>query len=175
MEILTSDLSLRPELTRTREVGGRVARNRLVMGPLCTMYAAPDGGVTPQLVEYYRARARGGAALIIVELTYIDDISSKSFHAQLGAHSDMMVPGLSDLAEAIKGEGALAGLQIAHCGWMVQKVTMPTHDLSEGTLQTQKTQNGMESLGGFGTSETRVRPQLARLFGTVTKEQENIL
>ncbi len=28
----------------------------------------------------------------------------------------MMIPGLSDLAEAIKGEGAIAGLQIAHCG-----------------------------------------------------------
>jgi 2,4-dienoyl-CoA reductase-like NADH-dependent reductase (Old Yellow Enzyme family) len=80
------------------------------------MYAAPDGSTTPQLIEYYRARARGGAAIVIVELTFIDDIASRSFHAQLGAQSDIMIPGLSDLAEAIKGEGAIAGLQIAHCG-----------------------------------------------------------
>jgi 2,4-dienoyl-CoA reductase-like NADH-dependent reductase (Old Yellow Enzyme family)/thioredoxin reductase len=80
------------------------------------MYAAPDGSATPQLIDYYRARARGGAAIVIVELTFIDEIASRSFHAQLGAQSDMMIPGLSDLAEAIKGEGAIAGLQIAHCG-----------------------------------------------------------
>ncbi len=106
----------RRALSQPGTVGGRTARNRLVMGPLCTMYAAPDGSATPQLIEYYRARARGGAAIVIVELTFIDDIASRSFHAQLGAQSDMMIPGLSDLAEAIKGEGAIAGLQIAHCG-----------------------------------------------------------
>ena len=106
----------RRALTQPGTVGGKIARNRIVLGPLCTMYAAPDGSATPQLIEYYRARARGGAAIVIVELTFIDDIASRSFHAQLGAQSDMMIPGLSELAEAIKGDGAIAGLQIAHCG-----------------------------------------------------------
>ena len=116
VEILQSTNTKRPALSRPRNIGDRTARNRLVMGPLCTMYAAPDGSTTPQLIDYYRARARGGAAIVIVELTFIDDVASRSFHAQLGAQSDMMIPGLSDLAEAIKGEGAIAGLQIAHCG-----------------------------------------------------------
>jgi 2,4-dienoyl-CoA reductase-like NADH-dependent reductase (Old Yellow Enzyme family)/thioredoxin reductase len=116
MEILQSKNTKRRMLAQPGTVGGRVTRNRLVMGPLCTMYAAPDGSVTPQLIEYYRARARGGAAIVIVEITFIDDIASRSFHAQLGAQSDMMIPGLSELAEAIKGEGAIAGIQIAHCG-----------------------------------------------------------
>ena len=64
-------------------VGKKTAKNRVVVGPLCTMYAAPDDSATPQLIEYYRAR--GGAAIVIIELTFIDDIASRSFHAQLGA------------------------------------------------------------------------------------------
>ena len=116
VEILHIGNTKRRALSLPGTVGGKTTRNRVVVGPLCTMYAAPDGSTTPQLIEYYRARARGGAAIVIVELTFIDDIASRSFHAQLGAQSDMMIPGLSELAEAIKGDGAIAGLQIAHCG-----------------------------------------------------------
>ena len=116
VEIQHTRNTKRRALALPRTLGTKTARNRIVVGPLCTMYAAPDGSTTPQLIEYYRARARGGAAIVIVELTFIDDIASRSFHAQLGAHSDMMLPGLSELAETIKGEGAIAGLQIAHCG-----------------------------------------------------------
>lgn len=91
-------------------------RNRISQAPMCAMYAAPDGSVTPRMVEYYRARAQGGAALIIVEITFTDMLGSRAFHAQLGAHDDRMIPGLSDLAEAIRGEGAVAALQLGHCG-----------------------------------------------------------
>ena len=80
------------------------------------MYAAPDGSATRQNVEYYRARGAGGAALIIVEITFTDDEGSRAFHAQLGAHNDNMIPGLSDLAEAIAAEGAIPGIQFGHCG-----------------------------------------------------------
>jgi NADPH2 dehydrogenase len=83
---------------------------------MCAMYAAPDGSVTRQNIEYYRARAAGGAGLVIVEITFTDDEGSRAFHAQIGAHNDTMIPGLSDLAEAITGEGALPGIQFGHCG-----------------------------------------------------------
>ncbi|MCC6779530.1 MAG: FAD-dependent oxidoreductase [Hyphomicrobiales bacterium] len=101
-------------------------RNRFVQGPMCAMYAAPDGSATRQTVEYYRTRAAGGAALIIVEITFTDDGGSRAFHAQLGAHSDTMIPGLSDVAEAIAAQGALPGLQLGHCG--------PQRVISEGPL-----------------------------------------
>lgn len=91
-------------------------RNRMVQAPMCAMYASPDGSVTPQAVEYYRARARGGAGLVIVEITFTDATGSRAFHAQLGAHDDTMVPGLGELAAAIREEGAVPGLQLGHCG-----------------------------------------------------------
>ena len=80
-------------------------RNRMVQAPMCAMYAAPDGAVTPQTIEYYRARARGGAGLVIVEITFTDASGSRAFHAQLGAHDDTMVPGLGELAAAIRDAG----------------------------------------------------------------------
>ena len=46
--------------------------NRLVMPPIGTEYATPDGFVTDRLKSYYQARARGGVGLIIVEVTCID-------------------------------------------------------------------------------------------------------
>ncbi|MEI6303444.1 MAG: FAD-dependent oxidoreductase [Betaproteobacteria bacterium] len=105
-----------PALAQSLKLRGVGFRNRLVMAPMCAMYAAADGSVTRQTVEYYRARARGGAGLVIAELTFMDALGSRAFHAELGAHNDLMIPGLSDLAEAIKAEGAVAGLQLGHCG-----------------------------------------------------------
>jgi 2,4-dienoyl-CoA reductase-like NADH-dependent reductase (Old Yellow Enzyme family) len=98
------------------EIRGHFFRNRFVQGPMCAMYAAPDGSATRQNVEYYGARAAGGAALIIVEITFTDSEGSRAFHAQLGAHHDNMIPGLSDLAEAIAAQGAVPGIQFGHCG-----------------------------------------------------------
>ena len=123
------------------EVGGHLLRNRFVQGPMCAMYAAADGSATRQTVEYYRARAAGGAALVIVEITFTDDGGSRAFHAQLGAHSDTMIPGLSDLAEAIAAHGALPGLQLGHCG--PQRVIsagplIALQDLPEKILRTQE-------------------------------------
>lgn len=105
-----------PALAQPIRVRGVRFRNRLVQAPMCAMYAAPDGGVTVQAIEYYRARARGGAGLVIVEITFTDALGSRAFHAQLGAHDDTMIPGLGELAAAIRGEGAVAGLQLGHCG-----------------------------------------------------------
>jgi 2,4-dienoyl-CoA reductase-like NADH-dependent reductase (Old Yellow Enzyme family) len=105
-----------PALARPFEIRGTRFRNRIVQAPMCAMYAAPDGSVTPQVVEYYRARAAGGAGLVIVEITFTDRLGSRAFHAQIGAHDDTMVPGLGELAAAIREQGAVAGLQLGHCG-----------------------------------------------------------
>ena len=50
-------------LTQALEVRGHSFRNRLVQAPMCAMYASADGSVTPQVIEYYRARALGGVGV----------------------------------------------------------------------------------------------------------------
>ncbi|MEM2945303.1 MAG: FAD-dependent oxidoreductase [Thermoproteota archaeon] len=97
-------------------VGTMFLKNRIVMPPMCSRLAAPDGSVTPRMIDYYSERAKGGVGLIIVEYAYIDEKESRAAISQLGVHSDHMITGLGELAEAIKNHGAGAVLQICHAG-----------------------------------------------------------
>lgn len=104
------------KLLEPTKLGAIYVKNRIVMPPMCTRLARPDGSVTKELINYYEERAKGGVGLIIVEYSFIDEKESRAAICQLGAHSDHMVPGLSELAETIKAYGAGAILQIAHGG-----------------------------------------------------------
>jgi len=91
-------------------------RNRLVMAPMLSRLCYPDGVVSPQLIDYYATRAKGGVGLIIVEYCYIDQKESKANQGQLGVYSEQLIPGLADLVEAIQEWGTKAVLQICHAG-----------------------------------------------------------
>lgn len=97
-------------------IGDVQLRNRIVMPPMCTRMANLDGSVTSRMLDYYEARAQGGAGMIIVEYSYIDNKASKAAICQLGAHSDELLPGLSELAEVVQMHGAKAFLQLCHGG-----------------------------------------------------------
>jgi 2,4-dienoyl-CoA reductase-like NADH-dependent reductase (Old Yellow Enzyme family) len=90
-------------------------RNRVVMPPMVTLLADEAGRVTDDLVEHYLPRARAGTALIIVEATCVDE-KGRIWERGIGAWSDDHVSGLARLAGAIKGEGAVAGIQLVHGG-----------------------------------------------------------
>ncbi len=98
------------------KVGTMHLKNRIVMPPMCTRLARPDGSVTENLIKYYEERAKGGVGLIIVEYSFIDQKESRAAICQLGIQNDHMIPGLNELAEAVKSYGAGAVLQIAHGG-----------------------------------------------------------
>jgi len=51
------------------KIGSAELRNRIVMPPMSTGYGAADGSVTERHINYYEARAKGGAGLIVVEVT----------------------------------------------------------------------------------------------------------
>jgi 2,4-dienoyl-CoA reductase-like NADH-dependent reductase (Old Yellow Enzyme family) len=90
-------------------------RNRIVMPPMCSGQATPEGFVTPAIVEYHRRRAAAGCGLIVVEHTFVDDRGRHS-EGQMGVHRDSTIEGLGRLASAIRSEGAAACLQLAHAG-----------------------------------------------------------
>ncbi|MCX5906557.1 MAG: NAD(P)/FAD-dependent oxidoreductase [Deltaproteobacteria bacterium] len=91
-------------------------RNRMVMAPMLSRLCHPNGVVSQKLIDYYVARARGGAGLIICEYCYIDTKESKANNGQLGVYDDQLISGLGDLAEAIQEWGAKTILQICHAG-----------------------------------------------------------
>ena len=97
-------------------VGTISLRNRIVMPPMESRLSRPDGSVTRAMIDYYAERAKGGVGAIIIENTFVDDKESRSSLSSSGLYNDHMIAGKSELAEAIKANGAAALIQIGHGG-----------------------------------------------------------
>jgi 2,4-dienoyl-CoA reductase-like NADH-dependent reductase (Old Yellow Enzyme family)/thioredoxin reductase len=90
-------------------------RNRIVMPGLATFLIGPDGFITSKTVEHYRRRAGGGPAMVIMEACAVSPEGRVSSH-QARIYDDRFVEGLSQIASAVKSEGAIAAVQIHHGG-----------------------------------------------------------
>jgi 2,4-dienoyl-CoA reductase-like NADH-dependent reductase (Old Yellow Enzyme family) len=90
--------------------------NRLVMPPMATAKAGPDGKVSQNLLDYYEEKSRGGfISLIIIEHSYIAP-EGKASNNQLSISDDAVLPGLRKLADVIHRNGSMAAMQINHAG-----------------------------------------------------------
>ena len=98
------------------KIGKLALKNRIIMAPMCSRLPTADGEVTPALIDHYRVRAKGGAAMLIIEFARIDDDLSSAEWGMLSASSDRFSVGLGLLAETITLNGARACLQLAHAG-----------------------------------------------------------
>ncbi len=98
------------------EVGGLTLKNRITMAPLYLGYAGEGGTVSPLLLEHYKAMAGSGASMIVVENATVDHPAGSGSNRTIRADTDENLDGLSELASAIKKEGAAACLQINHAG-----------------------------------------------------------
>ena len=105
-----------PRLFQPGRIGSLEIKNRLVMPPMATNYALKDGTVTDLQIDYYEERSKGGAGLVIVEISCVDSPVGKGTMRQICIDDDRFIPGLSRLAEAIKRHGAKAAIQLHHAG-----------------------------------------------------------
>lgn len=96
-------------------VKGITFKNRIVMPPMASALATPEGGITPKHKEHYLARARAGVALIILEHAFIEPQGQASAN-QLGLDTDEVIPALAELAKALQGVGAKVVPQLNHAG-----------------------------------------------------------
>lgn len=90
-------------------------KNRIVMPPMTTNFAAPDGSVTETMINYYEARARGGAGYIVVEAACIEP-AGKLMALSPGIWQDNMVPAWKHLVDTCHKYSAKMALQIGHAG-----------------------------------------------------------
>ncbi len=105
-----------PTLCSPAKIGNLTLKNRVLKAPQSSGMNNMDGTVSERAIRYYRDQAAGGAAMILVEYAYVDDIGAKSAHCHLGISNNEHIPGLSWLAENIKECGSLPAIQIEHCG-----------------------------------------------------------
>ncbi|MHA1532472.1 MAG: oxidoreductase [Candidatus Heimdallarchaeota archaeon] len=80
-------------------------KNRIVMPGMETNLGDENGNVTPQIIEYYKQRAKGGTGLIIVEGVFFDKIGRGTLN-MLSIESSKQIKGLKQLAEVIHTYGA---------------------------------------------------------------------
>jgi 2,4-dienoyl-CoA reductase-like NADH-dependent reductase (Old Yellow Enzyme family) len=92
--------------------------NRLVMPPMATLKATPEGRVSPALLEYYQEKSAGGhISLIIIEHSYVNQLG-KANAQQLSVAEDTMIEGLGQLASLIHKNGSKTVMEISHAGSM---------------------------------------------------------
>ena len=95
-------------------IRGTLLRNRLVMSPMC-MYSSEEGFVSDWHLVHYPTRAVGGAGLIILEATAVEERGRIS-PLDLGIYRDEHVEGLKRVVQLCKEFGAKVGIQLAHAG-----------------------------------------------------------
>lgn len=104
------NILFRPIRVKNIEIKNRLVRSATGEG-MCT----GAGDVTPALVEYNRKVAGGGIGLFITGHTFIE-ARGKASEGMMGAWRDEQVPGLRELANAIRKAGAVSAIQLNHAG-----------------------------------------------------------
>lgn len=94
-------------------INGMEVKNRIFM-PAMHLNMAGNYAVSDRLVDFYAERARGGAGMITVGYATVDELSGNP--GNIGAHSDIYIPGLTRLAAAIRDNGARSSVQLNHAG-----------------------------------------------------------
>lgn len=103
-------------LLKPLQAGPLTLTNRLVMPPMATAKADPDGKVNPSILNYYAEKSAGGyLSLIIIEHSFIQ-LDGKASDLQLSVSADSVVEGLQRLAEIIHRNGSKTVMQINHAG-----------------------------------------------------------
>jgi 2,4-dienoyl-CoA reductase-like NADH-dependent reductase (Old Yellow Enzyme family) len=89
-------------------------RNRIFVSPMC-QYSAVEGRATDWHLVHLGSRAAGGAGLVMAEATAVSP-EGRISPDDLGLWTDAQVDALVPIARFLKGQGAVAAIQLAHAG-----------------------------------------------------------
>ncbi len=97
-------------------IGGLEIKNRIVMPAMGCSLAESTGEAGARMIKYYADRARGGAGLIITEITRVDDETGVGTPNQLSVTNTHMIAQLSRLVEAVHAYDTKLFVQLHHPG-----------------------------------------------------------
>jgi NADPH2 dehydrogenase len=149
-----------PDLLSPLSFAGLTLRNRIVMPPMWSGQANLDGQVNDRIIDYHRQRAAAGCGLVIVEHAFVHPRGRHSA-TQIGAHSDAMIPMLERLAAAVRAEGAVACMQLAHAGSRSSSQVLGVRPLAPSAVR-----HPYEATGDVPEAMSRDQmSEVARAFG----------
>ncbi|PSQ07642.1 NADH:flavin oxidoreductase / NADH oxidase [Halobacteriales archaeon QS_6_71_20] len=88
--------------------------NRVFVSPMC-QYSSPDGLATDWHLVHLGSRAVGGAGLVLTEATAVSP-ESRITPQDLGIWSDEQADALAPIADFVRSQGSVPGIQLAHAG-----------------------------------------------------------
>src|SRR6187549_1751559 len=89
-------------------------KNRIAVSPMC-QYSARDGFANDWHLVHLGSRAAGGVALVMVEATAVT-AEGRISPGDVGLWDDAHGEPLARIASFVHGQGAVAGIQLAHAG-----------------------------------------------------------
>ena len=95
-------------------IGPLELKNRLVMAPMGNSLAGVDGQVSKEMLAYYKARAVGGAGLIITQFAAISPDALLPY--SLCLYDDSHISGLKELVDTLHEAGSKVSVQLMHPG-----------------------------------------------------------
>jgi 2,4-dienoyl-CoA reductase-like NADH-dependent reductase (Old Yellow Enzyme family)/thioredoxin reductase len=111
-------------------------RNRMIAGPMERALANRDGSLNHRYVDYLAERARGGAALSVIESTYVDTRGMGNLH-QVGCHADHVIPGLRRAADAVHAEGGKLGTELYFGGRVTSSINSQRQPLAASSVPSE--------------------------------------
>ena len=98
-------------------IGDLELKNRIIMAPMGNALADDKGNVTDALLDYYRARAKGGAGLIVTQCVSINEPDMMPY--SLSLHDDSYIAGMKKLVDTIHDYDAKVSIQLMHPGLLL--------------------------------------------------------
>lgn len=142
-------------------------RNRIVMAPMTTWSANPDGTISEQELEFYKRRSQN-VGLVITGCTYVTP-SGIGFTHEFAAYDDRFINSLEKLAAAAKSGGAPAILQVFHAGNKAIPELVPNNDVISASASSVKTGDFMKRVVQSREMTENEIQETIRAFGDVTK------
>lgn len=96
------------------QIGSLTLPNRIVVSPMCE-YSCEDGFANDWHLVHLGSRAVGGAGLIFTEATAVTP-EGRISPQDLGLWKDEHIAPLARITSFLHGQGAYAGIQLAHAG-----------------------------------------------------------
>jgi 2,4-dienoyl-CoA reductase-like NADH-dependent reductase (Old Yellow Enzyme family)/thioredoxin reductase len=121
-----------PHLFSPIRIGSFEAANRICHVPTDISSANADGSVNQRVIAYHEQVAKGGCGFIIVGASTPDRATGRPTVTCVAVDEDPMIPGLSELAEAMHRHGARCAVQIQHPG---RQAAWPRKDLMSASDQ----------------------------------------
>lgn len=104
-----------PHLFSPLQINQLTLRNRVVLAPHTTGFAAPGGYLTEREAEYQAARARGGVALTVLGTNVVHPSSTLDYGV-LANLDDSYIAGYKLVSDAVHQHGAKIFAQLNHQG-----------------------------------------------------------